>query len=240
MRYSPQVEDDIAPSLAEYSVACISPLGVECAAVEAMLDEIHEPLSTGRDCNAYTFGRIGHHNVVVTVMPEMGNNAAATTATAGFGGVVQYDLGKKLLDGNFQRIGHLNKPPGILSSNVRKLQAQHYRVPSKITSYLDEAMQRYPKMQENYRHPGLDCDQLFCWDYVHQDGPTCDQCDREQTVPRAPRRTLEPRIHYGTIGSANMVVKDAITRNQLKRDTRVLCVEMEAAGLMDTFPCLVI
>ncbi|KAJ0413393.1 nucleoside phosphorylase domain-containing protein [Aspergillus carlsbadensis] len=215
-------------------------------------------------------------------MPEMGNNAAATTATQSlndfpssrfgllvginggvpgskesgddvrlgdvvisqptfeFGGVIQYDMGKKLMDGNFQRTGHLNKPPDVLSANVRRLQARHYRVQSKISSYLTEMLKLYPKMQDNYQHPGLECDQLFCWDYAHQDGPTCEQCDREQTVPRSPRRDTELRTHYGTIGSANIVVKDAVTRNQLKRDTGVLCVKMEAAGLMNTFPCLVI
>jgi hypothetical protein len=42
---------------------------------------------------------------------------------ATFGGVVQYDLGKRLTDGNFERTGQLNKPPSVLSANVRKLQA---------------------------------------------------------------------------------------------------------------------
>jgi hypothetical protein len=50
----------------------------------------------------------------------------------------------------------------------------------------------------------------------------------------------DPEVHYGTIGSANVVVKDATVRDALKRDMNILCVEMEAAGLMDTFPCLVI
>jgi len=31
-----------------------------------------------------------------------------------------------------------------------------------------------------------------------------------------------------------------MTRDQLRKDLGVLCVEMEAAGLMDEFPCLVI
>jgi nucleoside phosphorylase len=37
-----------------------------------------------------------------------------------------------------------------------------------------------------------------------------------------------------------MVVKDAATRDALKKDMHILCVEMEAAGLMNNFPCLVI
>jgi hypothetical protein len=38
------------------------------------------------------------------------------------------------------------------------------------------------------------------------------------------------------------VIKDAATRDQLRQELGgdVLCFEMEAAGLMDTFPCIVI
>ena len=36
------------------------------------------------------------------------------------------------------------------------------------------------------------------------------------------------------------MVKDAATRERLKQDYNLICVEMEAAGLMDIFPCLVI
>ena len=55
-----------------------------------------------------------------------------------------------------------------------------------------------------------------------------------------PSQDPEPKIHYGTIGSSNTVVKDGVTREQLKNDLGLLCVEMEAAGLMDDFQCLVI
>jgi len=37
-----------------------------------------------------------------------------------------------------------------------------------------------------------------------------------------------------------MVIKDGVIREQLKQDLGLLCVEMEAAGLMDNFSCLVI
>ncbi|EGC46912.1 pfs domain-containing protein [Histoplasma capsulatum var. duboisii H88] len=49
-----------------------------------------------------------------------------------------------------------------------------------------------------------------------------------------------PEIHYGTIGSSNLVIKDGITRNKLYDELGIICVEMEAAGLMDEFPCLVV
>ncbi|KAL2814210.1 hypothetical protein BDW59DRAFT_176537 [Aspergillus cavernicola] len=47
-------------------------------------------------------------------------------------------------------------------------------------------------------------------------------------------------IHYGLIASGNKVIKDGKMRDQLAKDYGILCFEMEAAGLMDNFPCLVI
>jgi nucleoside phosphorylase len=47
-------------------------------------------------------------------------------------------------------------------------------------------------------------------------------------------------IHYGVIASGNQVVKDAVVRDRLRNVFNALCVEMEAAGLMNEFPCLVI
>ncbi|KAL7918284.1 hypothetical protein ACQKWADRAFT_304609 [Trichoderma austrokoningii] len=47
-------------------------------------------------------------------------------------------------------------------------------------------------------------------------------------------------IHYGVIASADQVKKNAIIRDQLALQHEVLCFEMEAAGLMNEFPCLVI
>jgi nucleoside phosphorylase len=50
------------------------------------------------------------------------------------------------------------------------------------------------------------------------------------------------RVHYGLIASGNQVIKDAKLRDSLNESFsgNVLCVEMEAAGLMNDFPCIVI
>jgi nucleoside phosphorylase len=266
---------------AGYTVACICAMGVELAPVHGMLDEIHQPISVSRDQNAYTLGKIYGHNIVVAVLPEIGNNAAATVTTqllndfpsirfgllvgvgggvpgdegeddirlgdkvvsqptATFGGVVQFDLGKKLINGRFEKKGQLNKPPLILSASIRKLQSQHSRIKSQISVHLSEMIRKNPKMEAQYSFPAADHDQLFLTSYAHQPGMTCANCDQQQTIFRPSRLDHEPRIHYGTTGSANAVIKDAAVRDELKRDMNILCVEMEAAGLMDNFPCLVI
>jgi nucleoside phosphorylase len=264
----------------DYTVACICPMGVELAPVEAMLDEMHQSLPASRDKNSYTLGRIGAHNVVIAVMPEIGNNNAAIVATqllndftsirfgllvgigggipgddeddirlgdvvvskptATFGGVVQFDRGKIHPNGQFERTGTLKKPPAVLMANVQRLEAQHRRIGNQISKYLSEMLERFPNMEEEYLHPGMEHDQLFEATYSHKGRKTCRQCDWSRVVERAPRRNSVPRIHYGTIGSANEVIKDSETRDKLRKDLGILCVEMEAAGLMDEFSCLVI
>lgn len=57
---------------------------------------------------------------------------------------------------------------------------------------------------------------------------------------RGSRETREPVVHYGLIGSANRVMRDGITRETLRQEHGILCFDMEAAGLVDNFPCLVI
>lgn len=63
---------------------------------------------------------------------------------------------------------------------------------------------------------------------------------RSKPVRRSSRLTNMPKIHYGNIGSGNSVVKNAVERDELAKRDNVICFEMEAAGIMDDFPCLVI
>jgi nucleoside phosphorylase len=60
-------------------------------------------------------------------------------------------------------------------------------------------------------------------------------------VARRERRADDsPAVHYGTIASANQLMEDACIRDKLAAEKDVLCFEMEAAGLMNQFPCVVI
>jgi len=67
-----------------------------------------------------------------------------------------------------------------------------------------------------------------------------DNCDSTKIVTRPSRRDEGPVIHYGLIASGNQVVKNSTFRDRLAADIGAYCVEMEAAGLMNEFPCLVI
>jgi nucleoside phosphorylase len=161
--------------------------------------------------------------------------------TATFGGVVQFDRGKIHHNGKFERTGTLKKPPQELMAHVQSLEARHRMTGNQISKYLSEMLERFPNMEkEQYVYPGLEYDQLFEASYTHEAGKNCRLCDRSKVVKRAPRENTTPRIHYGTIGSANEVIKDGETRDKLRKDLGILCVEMEAAGLMDELSCLVI
>lgn len=262
-----------------YKTAIICPMAVELAAVLAMLDERHLQLQSTR--NLYILGQIGHHNVIVTVMPETGNNSAAMVAnqlrndfpslefgllvgigggvpnmdkhdirlgdvvvskpTQTFGGVVQFDRGKSNTNDQFERTGSLNKPPPIIMSSLELLIAEQMRNESRLNDHLTKMLRSSPKMEEEqYIYQGEENDVLFKSSYPHCPGSDCRNCLKEEIVKREPRSSTAPKIHYGTIGSSNTVIKDAVLRDSLRDTFGIICVEMEAAGLVDAFPCLVI
>ena len=161
--------------------------------------------------------------------------------TRDFGGVIQYDFGKALSGGRLERTGVLNKPPTMLLTAVAALQSTHIANKSRIPDLIADLAERHPQMREQFVYDSCREDLLFEAQYSHVDhATTCDGCDRNWLIPRAPRNGSEPVIHYGLIASGNQVMKDGQTRDQLAKELGILCFEMEAAGLMDTFPCLVI
>lgn len=157
------------------------------------------------------------------------------------GGVVQWDFGKMERGGKFRRTGMLNKPPKVLLNALAGLQARHEIEDSKAESYLANMLAKHPKMRKSYGYQGWDNDWLFRADYDHVDGEVCEACDREKMVPRQARdEESAVEIHYGNIASGDEVMRDGKTRDEIASREQVLCFEMEAAGLMDNFPCLVI
>lgn len=169
------------------------------------------------------------------------------------GGVIQYDLGKATSTGQkhqavgWQRKGVLNRPPDVLLKALAALQSDHMMRDTDVPEILSKALQRYPKMlssQPGFKHQGFENDRLFPAAYDHVGGPDCSACIADAEVPRTKRSTDYPEFHYGTILSGNTLVKSAAARDSIVKDVggdeNCICFEMEAAGLMDNFPCLVI
>jgi nucleoside phosphorylase len=154
------------------------------------------------------------------------------------GGVVQWDFGRMEYRGVFRRTGSLNKPPPELLHALQSMQTKHLRRGNNLQDSL-QIIARNPVMAEKFGYPGAKHDQLFEAAYDHKGEETCEGCDTQKLVERLPRTNSAPIIHYGNIASGNKVMKHGLTRDQLAKDEKVICFEMEAAGLMDNFPCLV-
>ena len=157
------------------------------------------------------------------------------------GGVIQYDFGKMVQEGRFERVGLLNKPPDVLLNAVASLKARHIVDEPVLSRHLAEMGLKFSRLRMASTYPGLEHDQLFEADYGHPVGaPSCADCHIDRVVRRPDRDDYSPVIHYGLIASGNQVMRDGRTRERLRREMKVLCFEMEAAGLMDDFPCLVV
>ncbi|EUC37861.1 hypothetical protein COCCADRAFT_32961 [Bipolaris zeicola 26-R-13] len=225
----------------DYTVGWVCALPVELAAAQEMLDEEHDmPPSSTHDTNIYTCGRVGKHNVVIACLPEgqMGTHSAAAVAVKDadirlgdvvvskphqvHGGVVQYDSGKVTPSG-FERTGWLDAPPPVLLHAVTNLKASHMRGKYRLSEYLSklDSLPGFTREAAGYS---------LCRDH----------CDKSHLADREPREQ-EVLVHYGTIASGNQVIRNAAERDRISAELGgVLCFEMEAAGLMNSFPYLVI
>ncbi|KDE76767.1 ankyrin repeat protein [Aspergillus oryzae 100-8] len=249
-----------------YTVGWICAVEPEHVAATVFLDEEHEGLDSlsSKDNNTYTLGRIGGHNVVIAVMPnDYGTTSASlaardmlhsfpnirtcvmvgigggapspkhdirlgdvvvSSAHNGNGGVWQYDFGKRIQDQSFQSTGFLNQPPLFLQTAVKALRTKY-------------------AITKDYKQPNPNTDRLYKAHVIHPNGE--ESCaaicgDDLSNLVERPERKENPVIHYGLIASANQVMKDATVRDTLAENKDVLCFEMEAAGLMNHFPCLVV
>lgn len=167
-------------------------------------------------------------------------------------GVIQFDYGRTIRGVHFEQTGSLfeqtgclDKPPQLLLRAVSGLKAIHLTTGSQIPKFLKDMVERYPRMKGKFESRGHESDQLFQADYDHADpsSDTCDNiCDKDKLVQRDKRANPEdgPQIHYGLVASGNQVMRHGGTRDRLANEHGIICFEMEAAGLMDHFPCLVI
>jgi nucleoside phosphorylase len=153
-----------------------------------------------------------------------------------FSGVVQYDVGKMTPSG-FERTGSLNSPPQMLLAAVARVRANELRGRSRLSEHVSR-LERITKFQRIKAGP----DVLFEAAYNHEGGQTCAQCSADRQEVRQPRESEEEvAVHYGTVASGNQVMRNAAERDRVSVELGgVLCFEMEAAGLMNSFPCLVI
>ncbi|KAL2848053.1 Pfs domain protein [Aspergillus pseudodeflectus] len=245
------------PSKRDYTVGWIAALHEELAAAQPMLDEFHPAQSQPlRDPNAYTLGRIFSYNIVIACLlaGSYGTNKAAAVVLnikatfpnleyflmVGISGGVPsaahdirlgdmvYNFSKALARKGFKRTGILNKPLYYLLTRITYLQAENMGPDSLLRSCPQGEVGPNILFQAEYTHP-------------EERDHSCTHCDRRCLIGRKQRTSNEPQVHYGLIGSANRVMRDGLSRDYLaKNHGDILCFEMEAAGLMNQVPCLII
>ncbi|KAH7205170.1 uncharacterized protein BKA55DRAFT_600384 [Fusarium redolens] len=146
----------------------------------------------------------------------------------------------------FVATGSLNQPPQLLLTALSRLEAKYKLEGHQLSAHVNKVLEQRPRLQQKYSRPPPDSDRLYRPDVVHPDssdacGDVCSD-DPSCLVYRKERREQEddPAIHYGLIASANQLMKDALARDKLAASIDVFCFEIEAAGLMNHFPYLVI
>jgi nucleoside phosphorylase len=231
----------------------------ELVAARLMLDEVHKKIQISGDPFTYYPGKIGEHNVVISCSGEAGKHQAAECAVnmmrtfknikigllsgigggvpspkhdirlgdvvvgmpdGVYGGVAVYDSGKMTAEG-YELKFHLNCSPTVVRQTVGGIQADTELGFDGLVANLEGV-----RLVQYKSCDGL-IDKLY---------------DNDLLQTREPRDPASPAVHHGLIACGDWVVKDAEGRSELVRRVKgdVLCFEMEAAGLMNTFPCLVV
>ncbi|KAK1248600.1 hypothetical protein MKX08_006820, partial [Trichoderma sp. CBMAI-0020] len=165
----------------------------------------------------------------------------------GTGGVFQYDFGKAIQDGTLHTTGFLNQPPTFLLTAVNGLETDYEIHGHQLEESINGVLEKLPRLRRKYARPLPSTDRLYQSAAIHpllidENCSNCCDNDSSNMIVRVDRTQEDdnPAIHYGLIASANQVMKDALIRDKLIKEKDVLCFEMEAAGLMNQFPCLVI
>ncbi|KAI1364127.1 hypothetical protein F5Y08DRAFT_353825 [Xylaria arbuscula] len=245
--------------LSTYTVGIVCALPKEGTAMKEMFNEIHSQngnyvlgcIGKHNVALVYLSGQYGT-TTAATAAKELGNHFRSITfgllvgiaggcpseendirlgdvvvssPTGAHPGVIQYDLGKRFTNGEIVRTGALKLPPCHVLGTVASL-VEDRRAYTRFKDLIKSVATR----KTEYQYPGQEED-------VWKSAP-CKQCEMECMDPdthmtkRIPRDSDTPKIHRGLIGSGNMVIRDERERDRLRNEYGILCVDMEAAGVM--------
>lgn len=135
-------------------------------------------------------------------------------------------------------------PPGVLRTAVERLQAL-----SKFGFYrhedtINQILEKYPQLQNEYSRPGPERDELYRPNVINiaRRNPSRDERSSSESwkpVPK-PGRTKGKDgavVHHGLMITASHQVRDAWVRGKIAEETGALCFDTRAADL-GNFPCL--
>jgi nucleoside phosphorylase len=177
---------------------------------------------------------------------RLGDVVVGVSNNGGKSAVFQYDFGKAMQGQEFLETGVLYQSPPVLRTAVNGLMAQYDMEGNQLSDAVNNALNEKPRLRKKgYSRPGVTTDRLYQSQFVHANNEMgCVEACGDNSFNRVKRLERdeedEVMVHYGTIASANTLMKDALIRDKLTSKKDVLCFEMEAAGLISHFPCLVI
>ena len=176
---------------------------------------------------------------------HLGDVVVSWAEQPGVPAVVQYDHVRQHADGTVEQLSTLDKPSRRLLSALSPIISDRMEGQTKFHEHL----QQLAKL-EDFQHPGIENDILFeadCdhvkieADLVERGEHYCCRCDRSKIVRRPQRERTDPQFHFGTILSGGKVMQDPRRRDELsKLHHNAMCIEMEAAGVIEDTHCLVI
>lgn len=161
----------------------------------------------------------------------------------GTNGVIHYDWGRIAAGGRFIRSTEASKvlPHVMLRNGVARLRSTLDKANRNISDHLSQTVQENKALPERFRERvRQDADLLFESGYTHVGGRSCAHCDIGHLVQRVPRSEDGPYVHYGLVASGSSFIRDSGTRDIITRELNALCIDTEAAGLMSTYPAIVI
>ncbi|KAH0402552.1 purine and uridine phosphorylase, partial [Aureobasidium melanogenum] len=174
-------------------------------------------------------------------------DVVVSSSKDGISGVYQYDYGKLIRGYGFRQTGFLNQASIPVRAAVSGLRMQYKKKGHMIDETIKAILHEFPRLAARFSRPREDRDRLYKADFVHPVGNEggCDDCCGvlpERIVQRRARTSKEdnPAVHHGIIASGNSLMRDASVRDTLASEKGIMCFEMEAAGVMNHLPCLVI
>jgi nucleoside phosphorylase len=233
------------------TIGILTALPKEFAAVQLMLTEkvAWNPKGPAQGIS-YFVGRIGHHTVVVALAPDMGNNAAAASATAvvhefpkvehlimcGIAGGVPKP-GDPEHDVRLGDIVVSNRNGVVQYDNIKQTAKwiEHRHPPRPPAAKLLGAVRSLQAGEEMHQYPWVVHLELGAG--LKNGKRPADNLDARGNpivYPPDPERSDNlPRIFHATIAAANTLLKDPVHRDYLGKTFGVKAVEMEGSGVAD-------
>ena len=181
--------------------------------------------------------------------------------------LIQYDFGRRY-PGYFDRKTDVEDSLGRARPEIRALlsRLQTLGTPQALEGRLARHLQVLQKREPKAYYPGLRKDRLFdpAYLHVHRDivgrcnkcvdgSEVCTKdcseigCDEARLKPRTTLAGYENtpdqrslRLHFGRYGSANTVLKSGSDRDEYIKADKIIAFEMEAAGVWESLPTLVV